>query len=233
MKNLNIDKKIIGVIGRTTLNTEGVDLISIDNNIRRAILKKGCIPFMIMPLKDIDYKNTPGKEIPPITIEEEKYLKAQLDICDGLILQGGNRWYNYDDFIYRYALEKDLPMLGICMGMQTMSANDNNRNTAQKNETDIEHSKINEKYVHKVTIQEGTLLSKIISEKEIMVNSNHKYHITDTNKYKVSAISEDGLIEAIELNQKRFCLGIQWHPEKMLDYDKHANEIFDYFISKL
>ena len=227
------NKKIIGVVGRTNENLEGVKIISIDDSIRRAIIKKGCIPFMIMPLTDIEYMGKLNRDLPAITEDEEDNLKKQVDMCDGLILQGGNRWYNYDDFIYRYAISIDKPILGICMGMQLMSANDNNKNTAVKNETNIDHSRIGEKYAHKVKILEGTLLSKIISEKEIMVNSNHKYHITETKDYKINAISEDGLIEGIERTDKKCAFGVQWHPEKMLDYEKSANEIFDYFISKL
>lgn len=233
MKNLNIDKKIIGIVSGASSNDEGIKFISIDDNLRKLIINKGCYPLAILPLANTTYYLKSGKEISPLTPLEEVELKAMVDICDGIIFQGGNRWYNYHDFIYRYALSVDKPILGICMGMQLMSANDNNRNTATKIESNIEHSKLGEKYAHKVIIEDNTLLSKIISEKTIDVNSNHKYAITSVNEYIVSARSIDGIIEAIELPGKRFCLGVQWHPEKMAEYDKHANELIDYFISKL
>ena len=79
----------------------------------------------------------------------------------------------------------------------------------------------------------NTLLSKIINQDIIDVNSQHRYHITKVNNFKVSAYSEDGLIEAIELPNKKFVMGVQWHPEKMIKYDEYANKIFEKFISEM
>jgi putative glutamine amidotransferase len=58
------------------------------------------------------------------------------------------------------------------------------------------------------------------------------YHVTYINNFIVSAYSPDGLIEAIELPDKDFVLGVQWHPEKMVKYDVYANKIIDGFIEK-
>ena len=65
-----------------------------------------------------------------------------------------------------------------------------------------------------------------------MVNSRHNEHIDSVDNFVVSAISEDGIIEAIEDKNKNFVLGIQWHPESMLDYDIYACDIYKYFINK-
>ena len=100
-----------------------------------------------------------------------------------------------------------------------------------KNEVDINHFKRGEKYVHKLNIKKDTLLYKIIGKEEITVNSRHNYHIDTINNLKVSAYSEDNLIEAVEVSNKKFVLGIQWHPESMLDYDDSANKIIEAFIN--
>lgn len=52
-----------------------------------------------------------------------------------------------------------------------------------------------------------------------------------TNRIKVSAESEDGLIEAIEFPNKKFALGVQWHPEDLFDTDENMFKIFRAFIT--
>ena len=107
----------------------------------------------------------------------------------------------------------------ICAGMQLMARADNNKigvtdNVSIKNETVINHHQRGLTYVHDVDIIDNTLLKDIIKEPKIKVNSQHSHNVTKLNEYKISAYSEEGLIEAIEHPEKRFALGIQWHPEK-------------------
>ena len=158
-------------------------------------------------------------------------------MCDGLLIPGGYKWYEFDEFIYNYALEKNIPILGICVGMQMMCRIDQNRNsvcedTTIKNNTKINHNQRDKKYVHSVSIVDNTKLSKIINKNKIEVNSKHNYHVDRIVNLKISAYSFDGLIEAVEYENKKFVIGVQWHPETMLDYDDDANKIFDEFINK-
>ena len=69
----------------------------------------------------------------------------------------------------------------------------------------------------------------IVGKDKILVNSRHKSAIKDT-KYIVSGRSEDGIIEAIEVPEYKFFLGLQWHPENIYDVSIDAKKIFDYFI---
>ena len=80
-------------------------------------------------------------------------------------------------------------------------------------------------------VSEKTNSSNVTNEfdSEFKFNSYCKSIINKTNLY-VSGISFDNYIEAIEDNNKRFFLGIQWHPENMYDSDIDAKKIFDYFI---
>ena len=116
------------------------------------------------------------------------------------------------------------------MGMQLMANIDNKENCIVANETEINHRQSNTNYVHKVKIKKNTLLNSIIKKNKINVNSCHNYHVSKVNKFIISSYSEDGIIESIELPEKKFVLGVQWHPEKMTSYDLEANKIIDSFI---
>ena len=102
-----------------------------------------------------------------------------------------------------------------------------------KNETDINHKQeSDEELTHKVRIKKDTLLYEIIGSEEIMVNSFHNYHVLDNNLFNICAISEDNIIEGIELNDKKFVLGIQWHPEISYEFDLNSKKIIDEFIRR-
>ena len=158
-------------------------------------------------------------------------------MCDALLMPGGYKWYEFDEVIYNYALEKNMPILGICAGMQMMCQIDNNKNGVEQNtivlnETVTNHHQREVKYVHKVNIEDDTKLLDIIGQKNIDVNSKHNYHVQNISNMRISAYSEDGLIEAVEYSDKDFVIGVQWHPETMLEYDDFANKLFDEFISE-
>jgi len=72
----------------------------------------------------------------------------------------------------------------------------------------------------------------IISSSNIKVNSRHRYAITKVNNFIISSTSEDGVIESIESKDKTFVIGVQWHPEKLIDIDEPSNKLFDRFIEE-
>ena len=84
-------------------------------------------------------------------------------------------------------------------------------------------------YVHNIKLNKESKLYKIINENNINVNSRHKYCAKNT-KLSVSALSDDGLIEAIELSNHKFFIGVQWHPESTIKFDKNSQKLFSYFI---
>lgn len=226
------NRKVIGILGIPSVDDENDSVIALYKSYKDAIVKRGCIPFLINPVSDIDYLNRKREDIPPLSEEEKIFYQDMVDMCDGIILQGGYRIYNYFEYIVSYAIEKDIPILGICMGMQLLARLDNVENCIEINNTNVNHEVKGQQYAHMVNILKDSLLYSIFNKDVISVNSKHNYHVSKVNIYKISAYSEDGLIEAIEYPGKKFIIGVQWHPEKMIEYDALANKLFDYFISK-
>lgn len=224
-------KPVIGIVSRITL-VDGNVRNAVTDSMRRAIIGAGGIPFLILPPQNIDYYHLKGNEVLPMTTEEKEMLAVQLSFCDGIVLPGGNRMYEYDYYVLEYAIHNDVPILGICMGMQIMW-NYPYYTKNIKNETYIDHHS-KEPFVHSVTLLGSSRLSKICEKDRFLVNSQHHYHINSDVKskyYEIVGYSEDGLPEAIECLQNRFNIGVQWHPELLANENEISKRLFHAFLS--
>ena len=224
-----ISRLVIGIVGVPAYDDENFNIVALYDDYKKMAIEKNCIPFVIPPIKSINYIETKAEDIEPLTEDEKDMYREMIDMCDGIILPGGYRIYDYHNLIVNYALEKNIPILGTCLGMQILACIDNGEYCLEKN-IDDRHRQRGVQYAHKVKIVKDTLLSDIVGVDEVEVNSMHQYHATHVNKFKISAYSDDGLIEAIELPGKDFVVGVQWHPEKMMKYDLNANKLIDKFV---
>lgn len=222
--------KKVGIVARTGSFWDRSAMYMFENY-RLICFENNCLPFMILPPQLKDYYKTSGQDIGHLNDNEKEYLKSIIDECDGIIIPGGDRWYDYDQFIYKYAYFQNKAILGICMGMQVMVSCDNELKPIL-NDND-NHYKKKVDYAHKVKIDKNSKLYQIIGKEEIEVNSYHNYHIEKTNNLQETAYSEDGYIEAVEDPNKKFVIGIQWHPEIMYDYDIDNKKIIKAFIDAL
>lgn len=227
-------KPIIGIVGRTNKVRNNKYNIFVNDNHRRAIIKSGGIPISILPTQNIKYEKINNKKTNnPLTEEEKNDIIRVIEKCDGIILQGGYYSYYYDEFIARYCIENDIPILGTCLGMEIMAAVDCNTSRIENVSlinSKIKHKQIKAKYVHSINIKKGSLLYKIIGLDKIQVNSRHIYSVKNLNKAKIVAESEDGIIEAIEFENRKFAIGVQWHPEDLFDVDENMLKIYKAFI---
>lgn len=85
--------------------------------------------------------------------------------------------------------------------------------------------------MHEISIKTDSKLYEILGEERIKVNSRHGKCIPYTSLSQV-AYSEEGIIEAVEDRTKKFFIGVQWHPETLID-DKYSNCLFDEFIKTI
>ena len=159
--------------------------------------------------------------------EEFERVKNVIDRCDGIISPGGIDILELDCKIIRYCYDKDIPTLGVCLGAQIMGK-EFNGNIGTLNTSS--HSSY-EEYVHNINIQKNSALYDIIGKDSIKVNSRHHDYVVKTD-LNVSALSEDGIIEAVEDKNKKFFIGIQWHPESLPE-DENSKKLFKAFVERL
>ncbi len=226
------NKPLIGIVSKPNIfcDQELFTQQVIYDGVRNAILKHGGLAIGILPTK-VTTKFCTSDDIVNETVFDEMELNdlyTLIDKCDGIIIQGGLSSDLYEIEAARYAIEKDMPILGICAGF-------NNIIRAMNGSVflinDTIHNTEDGSIVHKNIIKENTLLYDILKEKEVEVNSIHTMFAKEENikNLEISAYSDDGYVEAVELKNKKFCLGVKWHPELMQN-DEKMNNIFKYFI---
>ena len=206
----------------------------------KSVQRAGGVPVIIPPLSDTDS------------------IINTLEHLDGLILSGGA---DYDPhyageepwptlgtinaerdlpelFITQLAYNRQLPILGICRGIQTLAMALGGH--VRQDISDIQqlnHSQEEERSVatHTVTIEKDSLLSKIYSGSQwsiangqcslfnvqcsiLNVNSFHHQAVDETGpRFRIIAYSEDGIIEAMESTEYKSIIGVQWHPECLVE----------------
>ena len=172
--------------------------------------------------------------------------------CDGLLLPGGGdmdpKFYGQaripacgepnllrdaaEPLLLRAFLDADKPVLGICRGIQVMNAVLGG--DLYQDIKPFEHLPHNGHWakVHTVTVRRGTLLSRILGQDTVLVNSQHHQAVDRVAPgFTLAALSEDGIVEAIEKPDAGFCLGVQWHPEWLSDADPAMQGLFDAFVN--
>lgn len=208
-------KKTIGIIAKEyTSDYKDIPLYGVRRDIVQ-YLKKYDVNIIMIPIMFSEK-------------EQFQQVKEIIDFCDGIISPGGSQIHDIDYEIIQYLHEINKPTLGICLGMQIMGKLFNG-----KIRTKIEDGKhcSEEEYVHNVILEKESLLYEIIGKENIRVNSRHMMQIPDTTLACV-AYSEDNVLEAIEDSSKKFFIGIQWHPESLME-DENSKKLFDYFIKML
>ena len=185
-----------------------------------------------------------------------KNINNIVDRIDGLVITGGNfdidpnfsgiskihkkvnlkeNRTNFELSISKLILKKNKPVLGICGGEQLINVLykgsliqhiPDEINTPLEHEQKIPRNEAG----HEVKIIGNTKLHKIVASKKLKVNSAHHQSIKEAGKgLIINAISSDGVIEGIEDPKKKFCIGVQWHPEFFINHgDK---KLIKYFIN--
>ena len=141
--------------------------------------------------------------------------------------------------VFEWAMEKELPVFGICRGIQVMSVAINGslyQDIPSQFTDHLTHKRMEDTDDdwHPIKIQQESLLNQITKEDTAEVNSRHHQALKVIGDgFVVTAQSEDGIIEAIEDKSKKFMLGVQYHPERMFkttESREHRCKLFKAFI---
>ena len=135
----------------------------------------------------------------------------------------------------RAAYDADMPLLGICGGQQAMNVAFGGtliQHIPEAVADGLAHEQPNPRSEagHSVAITPGSLLHRIVGVDEMAVNSAHHQAVAAVaGGLVIDAVAPDGVIEGIEAPGRRFCLGVQWHPEYAIS--EGDGRIFDAFIA--
>lgn len=178
-----------------------------------------------------------------------------LDIIDGLVITGGafdvdpslfgasqqhptvvtkDRRTAFELAATRGALDRDMPLLGICGGQQLLHVALGGtliQHIPDEITKPLDHEQLNprDEPGHSISVLSNTLLHRIVRTDSLEVNSAHHQAAKDvSDRIAVNAIAPDGVIEGIEATDTRFALGVQWHPEYKVSAGDDA--IFKAFI---
>lgn len=199
-----------------------------------------------------------GGGVPVFLSHDISHIESFLSFIDGLLIPGGDedinpKFYNqeitsskvkvndsrasFELLIAQRALDMNMPIFGICNGLQLLNVALGGT-LIQHIPDVIKHSEINheqpppkDKPSHAISVMEDTMLFEIAEGKrEFDVNSTHHQAIDIPGKgVVVSAISPDGVIEAIEVPNYNFVIGVQWHSEYLnTDLD---HKLFSAFVN--
>lgn len=196
--------------------------------------------------------------IPP---QDTEALEACFGLLDGLLLAGGSdlNLDTHEDHVSEFetrggdiardraevqmakmALEEDIPILGICRGMQLLNVVSGGSicpdifSSIPNALTHTSDWRSNERAFHPIEIIPGTMLSSLAdSRTQLQVNGNHHQCVGQLGSQMIlSAIAPDGVVEAIESSSKQFVLGVQWHPEWLFEEGEALSvNIFSSFVA--
>ena len=227
-------KPIIGIIGKVQPQY-GEDIwhrIDEVDEIRCLIVKNGGIAITLLPVAPtLKFNDNDIKDDTIISEEEKEELYRQIDLCDGFILQGGLYSANYEIEMAKRIIELDKPLIGICAGFNNILRAIGTDVIEDKTKS---HDMYDKNYRHKISVVKDTKLYSLLEKEEYDVNSIHTM-IAPKEKVegyaKISSYSYDGLVESIELENKKFVVGLKWHPELMLE-ETFTEKLFKEFINK-
>jgi len=240
-----MDKPVIGITSSILFEKDyrfpGYPRIYINKDYVDSIISSGGTPLII-----------------PVGANES-LIQKYISQIDGLLLSGGmdidptkyeenpslnlgkiNPDKDFLDFtVLDYALKKDIPILGICRGMQIINIYFGGtlyQDISNNKDYTLQHYQKGPKsdtLGHYVNVDKGTKLHNTVKNDRFQINSYHlqfiKYH---SKNMKITARSEDDAVEAIETEDNKFIIGVQWHPERIYHQSPESKALFDKLIEK-
>jgi putative glutamine amidotransferase len=136
------------------------------------------------------------------------------------------------------ALRRDLPILAICRGHQLLNVATGGtlfQDIPSQVQAAADHDPDTERWevCHEVEVLPGTRLRSILGRDRVAVNSFHHQAVKDLGRGLVTSArgADDGIIEGMEMPDRRFAIGVQWHPESFWDRPQGFQELFEALVN--
>lgn len=208
----------------------------------KAVLRAGAVP-LVFPL------------LPPDSRGYDQLVQEMVKRCDGFVLTGGPDLHpslygesplpgcgdilpqrdKMDLALLAAILESGKPLLGICRGLQLVNVHFGGtlwQDLASQFDPPLLHQQTETGPRHKVRLLPGTLLHQVTQKQELTVNTRHHQAIKNLPPGLMPcAMSEDGLIEAIAMENNYPALCVQWHPENLSGEDPAQQALFDWLVA--
>ncbi len=199
----------------------------------QALLSSGALP-VVVPITDDrpvlgEYVNrldgflfTGGLDLPPEAYGQSKH--PQTVECDA-------KRFACDRLLAELVRERGIPVLAICMGMQLINVVYGGT-LIQDIQTHIQHGPVDEgnDRLHSIVIEEESLLHQILGATELGVNSAHHQAVDKLAPgLRALAHAADGIVEAVQMTDSEFFLGVQWHPERIAERPEQLR-LFQAFV---
>jgi len=151
----------------------------------------------------------------------------------GRVASGELGWRDFqgtDILLARWSLEAGIPVLGLCRGAQMMALADDGELAR-----DVPHHELPDFPAHDVMVEPGSRLRDCLGRSVLAVNSRHKRAVSslpDTSRLRQTAWAVgDGVVEGIEGVGSAFAVGVQFHPEDLVDIDVPSRSLFATFVA--
>jgi putative glutamine amidotransferase len=206
----------------------------------RALEAAGALPVLIPLYQDVSLLEdlrgrldglllTGGGDVDPRQYDELSHPKTERadDARDRIELA-----------ITRDALRQEIPIFGICRGMQLFNIARGGtliQDIPSQVRGSVEHDPSGDRSafaMHNISIEADSRLARIIGATSHIVNSYHHQAVaTPGTGVRVVARAEDGVAEAIELEDHTFAMAVQFHPERLFEQDAQLANLFDAFVA--
>ena len=237
-------KPLIGITGNIFIDAHdnlfpGIHRAYVNNDYVKAIEKAGGIPIIL-----------------PLILNEED-VEAQVEAVDGILLTGGYdvhpQFYGEEPMeklgfvlqerdkheieLIKNAIELNKPIFGICRGIQILNValgGSLYQDISYVDGSTIKHMQNSLKGApsHTVDVIKGTKLFEQLGEK-ILTNSLHHQAVKEpAESLEITALSKDGIVEALEYSGENYVVAVQWHPEMMYENYPIMLKLFERLVSE-
>ena len=237
--------EVIGIVGKYW--DEGMWSSSVVNSkLVNFIYESGGIP-LVLPLHSNSYGDDTDIQMDYLTIDptDITIIDRFLNMCDGVILQGGLRPAAQEVQVASMCINYDIPILGICAGFNNMARATNipiykmhktryGKSTPYLRYHNVEDDDI---YRHPITLNQSSKLYDIVKCKTMSVNSIHQTYLMReraeryTDQIIISSVAKDDTVESFEFKNKRFAMAVKWHPELMKG-NKYSKQLLNAFMEE-